>query len=186
MPDEFATAVWPWAASSLRYEDPVGAAQGFAEEFIGFESVVVGEFQPGDNRSGEVEVRPSEDGPATVVFVRQLGSDASWWVLGAATENITLDRPTAMDLISEPLVVSGQATNMVGEVELQVRADGDREPVFSGAVTAGIDELTAFDEQLGWTNPRAGSGSVVIIGRDADDAPVEAVVVRVILEAGGC
>ena len=65
-------SVWPLADSSVTYDDPIDAATEFATELVGFTDPVVGEFQQGDSRSGEVEVRPSADGPVTTVMVRQL------------------------------------------------------------------------------------------------------------------
>jgi nucleoid-associated protein YgaU len=69
------------------------AATGFATELVGFTDPVVGEFQQGDARSGEVEVRAAADGPVTTVLVRQVGSDDTWSVLGAATAQIVPTTP---------------------------------------------------------------------------------------------
>ncbi|MEL7156983.1 MAG: hypothetical protein AAFN30_10330 [Actinomycetota bacterium] len=108
-PDPHQSAAWPPAGSAIRYEDPLSAARGFAEELIGFESPVYGPFQQGDTRSGEIEIRPSADGPVTVVFARQLGPDDTWWILGSAAADIVIDEPDALDETASPLRLQGQA-----------------------------------------------------------------------------
>ena len=97
--------MFPDPATSRRFDDPVAAARAFAVDFVGFVDPVLGEFVQGDSRSGEVEIRPVADGPATTVFVRQLGSDGTWWVIGSATGDITLDTPAAGDEITSPVAV---------------------------------------------------------------------------------
>jgi len=53
-----ATAIWPFASSATRFSDPLLAAQTFAIDYLGFTRPLIGAFQSGDNRSGEVQVRP--------------------------------------------------------------------------------------------------------------------------------
>ena len=64
LPDPTREAIWPWVDSDTRYADPVEAASGFAVDVLGFTDPIVGEFLPGDSRSGEVEVRPSDPDPS--------------------------------------------------------------------------------------------------------------------------
>src|SRR5689334_12156148 len=71
LPVDTSTAVWP-PAGGARYTEPVAAAKGFATDLLGFVDPVVGVYQAGDSRSGEVEVRPVATGPVTTVVVRQL------------------------------------------------------------------------------------------------------------------
>jgi hypothetical protein len=92
---DVSTAVWPFVMSPTRYRDPVAAARGFAVDYVGFVDPIVGAFRAGDARSGEVTVRRSDPGPVTTVFVRQLGNDGTWWVLGSTTANIVLTSPAA-------------------------------------------------------------------------------------------
>ena len=113
-------SVWPLAGSSVTYDDPVDAATGFATDLVGFTDPVVGEFQQGDSRSGEVEVRPSADGPVTTVMVRQLTDDDSWVVLAAATANIVPSQPEAGDTITSPVQLEGESTAFEGTVQVTV------------------------------------------------------------------
>jgi hypothetical protein len=75
-------AIWPLADTTTRFDDPVAAVTSFAVEYLGFTDPVIGEFQEGDARSGEVEVRAVDVGPPTRVLVRQLTDDDTWWVVG--------------------------------------------------------------------------------------------------------
>ena len=174
------TAVFPDGASGTRYDDPGDAARAFAVDFVGFSDPIVGEFMQGDSRSGEVEVRPDTNGPTTTVFVRQLGTDGSWWVLGSATANVTADAPGAGDAITSPLTVSGSALAFEGTVNVEVRQDGSREPLGTGFVTGGGDVARPFSGQIEFSTPTAARGAVVFLTRSAEDGAVwEAAVVRV-------
>lgn len=179
--EPYASAMWPRFDSPVRYEDPVDAARGFAEDFLGFDEPIIGSLLQGDGRSGEVEIRPTTDGPATMAFVRLLGPDDSWWVLGAATEHIRIDEPDPLVEIQTPLRVSGEALAFDGVVEVELRADGETQPLLVGTVTAGAVEPQPFDGRFSWTNPGRGSGAVVLLTRSRDDGRVwSATAVRVI------
>jgi hypothetical protein len=174
------TAVFPDAASAARFDDPVAAARAFAVDFVGFTDPVVGEFLQGDSRSGEVEVRPLADGPVTTVIVRQLGPDDTWWVLGAATGTITVDTPAAGAAITAPVTVTGSAHAFEGNVGVEVRQDGARQPIGTGFVTGGGDEMRPFTGQIDFAPPSATHGALVLVTHSAMDGRVwQAAVVRV-------
>lgn len=166
------SAVWPWPASALRYDDPVAAALGFSTELVGFDDPIVGEFMAGDSRSGEVEVRPRPDGPVTLVLVRQLGPDNTWWVLGAVTENIVVDEPEALASISSPLTVTGSAWAFEGTVDVDLRVRGREDAVASGFVTGGGTEMLPFEDTFDWTSIESGPGALVLFTRSAEDGSV--------------
>lgn len=178
--DATATAVWPRSDTARRFEDPVAAARSFAVDFAGFTDPVLGEFRQGDSRSGEVEVRPQADGPVTTVFVRQLGDDGSWWVLGSATANIEVTEPAALATIGDPVTLKGTANAFEGTVDVDIRADGRDEPLAKGFVTGRMGEMGPFDSTLSFPSPHGGYGAVVFRTLSAEDGSVwEAAVVRV-------
>ncbi len=181
VPDEIRPAMWPWADTDTRYTDPVEAATGFATEFLGFDEPIVGEFMAGDNRSGEVEIRALETGPVTVVFVRQLTADDSWWILGAAGANITVDEPEAEAEVTSPLTVSGSASAFEGTVNVELRADGNGEPIFEGFVTgSGGAEPGPFRESFEFTSPGETGGALVMLSLSPKDGSVfEATALRI-------
>src|SRR5688572_23691794 len=179
-----AGAVWPLPDSETRYTDPVEAARGFAVDFVGFTDPVVDEFLVADSRSGEVEVRPTEDGPTTIVFLRKLDDDEFWWVLGSASENVIVQRPTVRDTVDSPLTVSGQARAFEGNVTVELRADGVAEPLFTGAVTGGAGpDFGPFEGTFEFTDPGTGGGALVaIIPSAADGTVTEAAVTRLFFD----
>lgn len=180
VPVDAATAVFPDAAGAARFDDPVAAARAFAVDFVGFTDPVVGEFLPGDSRSGEVEVRPQADGPVTTVLVRQLGPDDTWWVLGAATASITLDTPAAGTAVTTPVAVTGSAHTFEGNVGVEVRQDGARQPIGTGFVTGGGDAMRPFTGQIDFSPPAADAGALVLVAHSGMDGGVwQAAVVRV-------
>ena len=180
-PADTDSAVWPTAGSTRRFTDPVEAATSFATDFVGFTDPVVGEFQQGDSRSGEVEVRPRATGPVTTVLVRRLGADDSWWVLGTATANIEVDDPTALMTIAEPVKLSGRARAFEGNVNVEIRQDDATAPLATGFVTGrGDGVLGPFDDDLAYPTPTATMGAVLFVTHSAEDGRVwEAAVIRI-------
>lgn len=173
-------AVWPWAEATTRFTDPVVAATSFAEDFVGFVDPVVGPYLAGDSRSGEVEIRPSVNGPVTVVFVRQLGPANTWWVLGAATANTEIDEPDTLDRVTSPLTVTGRALAFEGVVALELRADGSTDPLATATVVGGGTELAPFEGTLDWDDPDATAGALLATTHSAEDGRVwTAAVLRV-------
>lgn len=180
-PDAVRTAIWPWFETDVRYTDPVEAAVGFATDYLGYVNPIASEFMAGDSRSGEVEIRSFDTGPATVVFVRQLTDDDSWWVLGAASENITIDEPEALAEVASPLTVSGTALAFEGTVDVQLRADGGGEPIFEGFVTgSGGPEPGPYTDTFEFTSPGETGGALVMLSLSAEDgSTLEASAMRI-------
>lgn len=175
------TAVWPVASSTVRYHDPVSAARGFAIDYVGFVDPVIGEFRAGDSRSGEVPVHRNASGPETTVLVRQLGNDATWWVLGAQTANIQLTAPAALALISSPVTIRGTSTAFEATVNVVVREDGNDQPLVSTFLMGGANgKMGPLEGDVAFATPRATSGAVALFTKSAEDGRVaEATVVRV-------
>jgi hypothetical protein len=181
LPDPTASAIWPWVATSIRYDDPVEAASGFAVDFLDFENPISSEFMAGDNRSGEVQIRAIETGPVTTVFVRQLTDDDSWWIIGAAGENITIDGPPTGSEITSPLTVTGTALAFEGTVDVELIVDGNGEPIVEGFVTGGAIEPGPFSGTFEFASPGPSGGALVLYTTsDEIDATWEASVIRVI------
>ena len=166
------TAVFPTETSTTRFQDPVAAATAFATDYAGFVNPLVGPYQAGDSRSGEVEVRSTANGPVTTVFVRQLGPDDSWWVLGAATPNITLSKPGWFDSISSPVALTGTGSAYEGTISTQVREDDNNQPLGEGFVTGGSIGMGPFDGTLAFTKPTKPYGAVVLYTQSQEGADV--------------
>ncbi|MBX3286757.1 MAG: Gmad2 immunoglobulin-like domain-containing protein [Acidimicrobiales bacterium] len=179
--EQVAQVVWPDPATESRFTDPMAAATSFAVDLVGFTDPVVGAFQQGDSRSGEIEVRPREDGPVTTVLVRQVASDDSWWVIGAITESIEVDEPAQQQEITDPVHLAGRARAFEGTVDVRIVADGSADPVGTGFVTGrGDGVLGPFEEDLRFDAGGARWGVVVFSTASAEDGRIwEATVVRV-------
>ena len=177
-PDE---AVWPFASTDLRFDDPSEAAASFAKDYLKFPAPTLGEFQQGDSRSGEIEVRPKETGPVTTVLVRQLGDDDSWWVIGASTPSIQVSAPEALAAITSPVTVTGQSTAFEATVNVEVRQDDTLTPLVEDVFMGGSNgEMGPFTAELSFGAQTADAGAIVFTTLSAEDGSVqEASVVRV-------
>lgn len=177
------TAVFPTGSGAARLTDPVAVATAFATDYAGFVNPVVGPFERGDARSGEVAIRPAASGPVTTVLVRQIGSDGRWWVLGATTPAITLHSPTWFAPISSPVTLKGISSAFEGTVQTQVREDGSDRPLGQGFVTGGSTGPGPFEGTLAFTKPTQKYGALVLYTTSQEGAPVghtrEVMVIRV-------
>jgi hypothetical protein len=175
------TAVWPFASGDDRFDDPVAAATSFATDYLGFVDPVVGEFQQGDTRSGEVSIKPKEQGPVTTVFVRQVTSDDTWWVLGAATDSLRLESPEALASITSPVTLSGQSTAFEATINFEIRQDGSLDPLAEGTAMGGSNgEMGPFSQEVTFEAPTAARGAVILKTYSAEDGSImEAGVLRV-------
>jgi hypothetical protein len=179
--------VWPRVHTSQRFDDPEAAARSFAVDFVGMTDPVVGAFQQGDSRSGEVPVQPRADGPVSTVLVRQLEDD-TWFVIGSTTDDIRLDTPEALSDIDCPVRLTGEALAFEGTVQVAIRDDFTDEPVGTGFVTGGGGPSAPFDDMvdcdLGQLDDGVHFGSVVLTTESGEDGSVwQMVVVRVALQA---
>ncbi len=176
------SAVWPFASTSTRYSDPVEAATGFATDFLGFVDPIVGDFEQGDTRSGEVTVRVSDPGPITTVLVRQMGPDDSWWVLGATTPNLEISVPDALTTVTSGLTISGMSTAFEGTIDVELRADGQAQPVVAGNTMGGsMGEMKPFSIGMTFVSaPTVSGGAIVVKTMSAKDGNIaEASVIRI-------
>lgn len=172
--DDLEVALWPEASGPVGYTDPVALVQDFAEEFVGMDDPVVGAFRPGDSRSGEVEVRADAGATlATTVTVRQLGPNDLWWVLGAASENITVDSPEALEVVSSPLELRGSALAFEGTVTVTLWEDGATAPLATTFVTgSGAPPPGPFTGELTFGEPSTEGGALLFTSESGEDGSV--------------
>lgn len=153
IPEDIASrAVWPRPSSTVRFDDPVAAARSWARYYAGFADPVVGEFQQGDNRSGEVPIRPTATSQATTTALVRRLSDDSWYVIGSVTGNISVSEPSPSVQLTCPQVLRGNALAFEGTVQVRIdayQADGKRVEVGSGFVTgSGSPPAGPFDDTI--------------------------------------
>lgn len=165
--------VWPDPDSGTRFATPDAAARSFAVDLAGFADPVLGEFQAGDGRSGEIELRPRPTGPVSTILLRQVGSDDSWSVIAVVNENIVITQPAAGDVVANPMVLVGQARAFEGHVDVRLFAHGQTEPIATGFVTGrGDGVLGPFDSTLEWPPATQGPGILVLSTSSAEDGPL--------------
>lgn len=184
--EDLDAALWPRATGPVGYTDPVALVQDFAEEFVGMDDPAVGAFRPGDSRSGEVEVRADAGATlATTVSVRQLGPNDLWWVIGAATENITVDTPEALEVVSSPLELTGSALAFEGTVTVTLWEDGATAPLATTFVTgSGAPPPGPFTGELTFGEPSTEGGALLFTSESGEDGSVvEFAALRVLFTA---
>ena len=175
------TAIWPFTSTVTRFGDPVLAAQAFATAYLGFVNPIMGAFEQGDSRSGEVLVRATPNGPATTIMVRQLTPANSWWVLGASCPDIIVTAPSLSGRISSPVVVQGRSTAYEAVVNVELLQDGTLAPLKTDTVMGGsMGFMGPFKKSILFASPssRAGALSFRTIS-PKDGHVIEASVIRV-------
>jgi Immunoglobulin-like domain of bacterial spore germination len=180
-------AVWPTVASGVRYHTPVSVARAFSIEYLHFVNPIVGQFEQGDARSGEVPIHTTVEarsfGPTTTVIVRQI--DGAWWVLGAATPNIRLTQPAALATISSPVQLRGASTAFEATVNLSIREDDVAEPIVESILMGGSNgQMGPFNASFTFAAPTSSYGAIVLYTiSPANGHVAEATVIRVRLSS---
>jgi hypothetical protein len=128
-----------------------------------------------------VEIRPSDQGPATTVLVRQVTDDDTWWVIGAATASIQLESPEVLAAISSPVSLRGQSTAFEANVNVQVRQDGSTDPLVEDFVMGGsMGEMGPFAKDISFEAPTASAGAIILLTYSMETGDIwEATVLRV-------
>ena len=175
------TAIWPFVSSTTRYAEPVRAAQEFATIYLGFLNPIVGSFQQGDSRSGEVPVRSTPTGPITTILVRRLTTTNSWWVLGASCADIQVTAPTTSEAISSPVTLRGRSTAYEAVVNVDFRQDGSLAPLKVTTVMGGsMGVMRPFTTSVSFPRSSTSQGALLFRTRSAkDEHVIEASVIRI-------
>jgi hypothetical protein len=180
------TAVWP-QVGGRRTTDAVAAARSFAVDYLGFRDPIVGPLRAGDSWSGEIEVRPSSQGPVTTVLVRRLSGDGTWSVLGAATADIEITSPGLLDPVRSPVAVRGAGRAFEGNILVEVRDDDATTALGTGFVTGGGDVVRPFEGRVDFRAPSTPRGALVLHTTSAEDGRVwQAAVLRISFAGGAC
>lgn len=181
-PADLDLAAFPDLRSGDRYDDPVALVRAFATELLGFDTdLVVSDFQPGDNRSGEVVIAPAAGRQETTVGVRQL-ADGAWVVVGAQTATIQLDTPVPRTRISPPQPLIGRASTFEGNVLVQLYVDGSNAAIGATNVLGrGDGVLGDFEGELAFTVPQGATHGLLVLseGSADDGTTVAATAIRV-------
>jgi hypothetical protein len=178
--DPFAVA-FPSPDGSRRFDAPVAAARAFATDVLGFTELVLGGPAPTGEGTADVAVQDREDGPVTTVSLEQL-DEGAWYVVGAATEDITVAVPGPGTSLASPFETSGEALAFEGTVEVLVLRQVDPAPVGQGIVTgSGVPPAGPFQGRIEFTPPEEPVAGVLVyrVTSPEDGRVVQATALRV-------
>jgi hypothetical protein len=161
-PVDPATVLFPDPYTSQRFEDPASAGRAFATDVVGMQEPFSLDFQQGDARSGEVVIRPMENGPATTVLVRQMDDD-SWYVIGAMSEEIILDEPENFTTAGNPVRVRGEGRAFEGTIPVRVLADQHGVVGEDFVTGGGGPEFGAFEGEIDIDLPDGAEYGIVLL-----------------------
>lgn len=168
-------AIWP--APDVVFDTPEEAAADFvAAVLISEGEPVLGEFQQGDLRSGEIVVLfagetgdldpPMESG---ILGLRQIGPTDGWYVIAALSDGATIDTPSALDEVPAGTVtVSGQGRGFEGTLNVSAFPPGDASARFDRQIGAGgaFDELQPYSVELDLSGAAGGDVVVILVQGD--------------------
>ncbi len=202
--DAVFAGVWPFASpadldaydpsSDPTFLDPRTTAHEFAARYVGMDDPVVFDFEPSGPgagrvgvgaRFGEGHVPVADPGVTFTVEVAQLGQkgpEKPWTVVGAASPDLRIDGPVALDTISSPVHLSGRVNAFESTAAVEVREDG----MVSGQ-SIGTGYMTATEGSVTFAAPNRPTGAVLALDRSSADGVgiVSATVVRVQFAAFG-
>lgn len=161
-------AIWP--AADVVFTTPEAAATDFLAAVFG-EGPVLGEFQAGDQRSGEFEVFASVDGaaigePRSLLLLRQLGPSNGWFVLSAVSDVATVTTPEPMVAVpAAPLTVKGVGTGFEATIVVSAFVVGDAATEFDREVTmaGNLGEALPYTVTLDLTTASPGQLIVLLV-----------------------
>jgi len=163
-----ANAVWPTAASGVRYLTASAAAQGLATDLLHMATPLVEAVSAGANGSRVALIRPSARGPVTTVSLRS-SSDGTWWVWRATTPDIVVTTPAPLAIITSPALVRGRSLAFEGVVNVTLRDDVSSTPLAATTVMGGGTQLAPFTRTFSFAAPMSSYGTLIFYERSTKD-----------------
>ena len=168
-------AIWP--AADVVFTTPEEAAADFVAALLVSEGdPLLGEFEQGDARSGEITVLfAGETGdldPPLVrgrLVLRQIAPTDGWYVIAAVSEEITIDTPSSTGEVNAgALTVSGEATGPEGTVIVSAFPQGDATTQIDLQIGAGgaFGDVAPYDVELDLTGLEDGTVVAVLVRND--------------------
>ncbi|MEA2971880.1 MAG: hypothetical protein QOG82_338 [Actinomycetota bacterium] len=159
--------------SPASFGPPTPVAGGLVEVKLGFTT----------GEGGIVIVDPQPSMSVFLLSGHADGDQGPWTVVRATSPQIVVTEPTALDRISSPVPVRGQAATFEGNVLVEVRDDGMLDGAnlgFAPVTGRGDGILGDFSGDIAFTAPSQPAGAMVLSEKSAIDGhTVRATVVRV-------
>ncbi len=210
-PENVFPALWPFtsqgevdayvAAQESKYGDPVETAKAFAKDYVGMKAPVsVGKASSSKGTqevkigvgAAEGEAPAGDPKPTMSVFLRGVGpgGGAPYGVVASKSAEIVVSAPEDYATITSPVRVAGAASAAEGNVEVEVREDGQVTGKALGVgnvAGAGDGKLGPFDNGIYFKTPTRTAGAVVLLETStaAGQGISRATVVRVTFGASG-
>jgi hypothetical protein len=189
---EIPVAVQPaiWPAAGVVFTTPEGAATDFLANVFG-DGPMLGSFQAGDQRSGEIEVFASVDGAPignarSLLLLRQLGPSDGWFVVAAVSNLATVETPTLMAIVpAAPLTVEGVGTGFEATIVVSAFVAGQADIEFDRQVTmaGNLGETLPYTVTLDLSAASPGDVVVLLVrggtGLETDPGDFAAIPVRI-------
>jgi hypothetical protein len=119
-----------------------------------------------------VPVQTHARGPVTLVDVREQSADRSWWVMTAATPDITISSPTPLSVVASPLQLRGRGVAFEGLINVDLRGDLAATPLATTTVTGGTSQLAPFHATVAFSSAGSRYGDLILYERSAEDGSV--------------
>lgn len=175
-------AIWP--ASGVVFDDPELAAADFVVHVLGVPPVL-GPFEAGDSRSGEIEVL-SPGSPATsrgTLLMRQLGPSSGWFITGIANDVANVTLPAQGDVVPRgALTIEGTGYGFEASVSISVFVAGEEVALDQVTTQAGTMETPGpFSVTLDASVASAGQTVMVLVrggvGLETDPGELAAIAI---------
>lgn len=164
------------------FSEPEPTALEFAREYLGMLDPQLGCCTTEDPSRGtaEIEIVPKPGAPMATTVVVERGDGHAWYVTGARTSNIEVDRPARGETVGDVLLLEGRSTAYEATVLYEVRQD-DGTVLGEGYVMGGsMGEMAPFAGDATIDPPTDVAGAVIFTTESAEDGSLqEASVVRV-------
>jgi hypothetical protein len=168
-------AIWP--APDVVFATPEEAAADFVSAVLISEGdPLLGEFQQGDSRSGEIAVLfAGEAGDlvppleAGVLSLRQISPTDGWYVIAAISDGVVIDTPSALEEVPAGTVaVSGEGRDFEGTLAVSAFPPGDDAATLDLEIGAGgaLADLEPYSVELDLSGAAGGDVVVILVRGD--------------------
>lgn len=185
--DDVSLAV-PVRPSPQTADTPESAAKAAVRELLGV-TPILGEFQAGDSRSGEMLVfSPGENGlmQRSLLLLRQMWPGEKWSVIAAINPEIGIDAPPAGSQQNPGmLTVSGMARGFEGTVIVSAYRVGADNKVLDMRIAAGggLWDPGPYSVELNLNGTATGEVIAIVVrgdsGLDNDTGEFSAIAIRI-------
>lgn len=156
-------ALWPDGD-----DDAKAAAGDFIVGVFGDVNHALGPFKEETDEAGTIDAfSTGESGDARILVstLTMRRNEGEWFVVGAQSEGIVLDKPARLAAVTSPLTVSGRGRGFEGTIIIELQSRGDDDPVTlerTDAQGGSTAELEPFTTDISFDAARLDAGTLVV------------------------